>query len=889
MIIQKIKNYIFSETRSIEERRFVLAAIMCCISVIVVLITMLLTQIQNWVALILLIGIAVIALVTRSAIKSKRFTLAGIIIVVLAHSFILPAGYVIGGGIHSGAPIWLILGGVIVFVLIRGKLLALFSFTTFLSFLGSVYLGWLHPEWIVPLQPGLTEEFDNVFSLTIVTGIIGVIYLLQSAVLENEIKKARERSAEVERLNKAQSNFFSSMSHEIRTPISTIVGLNEMNMREKNLPLEVMENTHNIQNASKMLLSLINDLLDMSKIQSDKMEIVPAEYDTSRMLSDITNLHWNRAAEKDLRFEIQVGENIPPMLYGDETRIKQVITNLLANAIKYTEEGSVTLRFGGDFVGTDKFILTVEVQDTGIGIKKENIEYLFDAFRRVEGSDTKNIEGTGLGLAISKQLTDLMGGMLTVDSIYTKGSTFRVEIPQGVVQTETGEFKRPGLVVRDSDEYQQSFEAPEATVLVVDDNDMNRMVCKKLLRATKVQVDLVESGKECLEKTMEKHYDAILMDHEMPQMDGIETLRRLRQQSEGLCRNTPVIALTANAGSDREAFYLDQGFSAYLSKPIQSAQLEALLLASLPADLVEKKNIKTQEEMFNTYETVHKIPFMITTDSISDLPDDILREKDIKVMPYYIKTSQGRFRDLSEIDADNLQQFLSQPGQVAVSEPAPVSEYEKFFGDALTEARFVLHLSSSKAISSAYDNAVMAANSFGNVMVLDSAQTSIGLGMMAIKASDMFRSGVRLEEALEELERYKRRIHLAFLVPSLTEMDTKYKLAALPKMLMKVLNFEPVFVIKKGKLRIKQFLLGYLRTTYEQFVRGNLRNKARIKTDRVYVVFSGYSAEQRAQVLDIIEKHLHFDEVIVIKASAASFANIGPGSIGLVYETTIAE
>jgi len=887
--MKRIRDYIFSQDKTLEERRFVFASLLVCFSLFIVFVTVILTQSRRLLAVACLVAIIVTALITRVSLRRKRYNAGSIIIVLISHLLILPIGYLTGGGIHSGAGFWLILGGVVVFLLFRGSQLFIFGCTALMSISASIYLGVTHPEWVVPLHEGISEESDTLLSLVLVTAIIGGVYLVQSKVLENELKNAREKSKEVEKLNRTQNNFFSSMSHEIRTPISTIIGLNEMNMREKNLPQEVLENTYNIQNASKMLLTLINDLLDMSKIQSEKMEIVPTEYDTSRMLSDVTNLHWNRAIEKELRFDIQVGENIPQYLYGDETRIKQVVTNLLTNAIKYTEEGSVILRFGGEYIGTDKFMLTVEVEDTGIGIRKEDIQYLFDAFRRVEGQETRNIEGTGLGLAISKQLTELMGGALTVDSIYTKGSTFRVEIPQGVVSTATGTFRKPGIIANETEEYQQSFEAPEARVLVVDDNDMNRIVCQKLLRETKVKVDTAKSGQECLELTAQHHYDAILMDHEMPQMDGIETLRRLRQQPEGLCRNTPVIALTANAGSDREAFYIERGFSAYLSKPIQSAQLEALLLASLPPDLVEKKNVVTHEEVFNTYETVHKIPFMITTDSICDLPDDILREMDIKVMPYYIETSVGRFRDLSEIDADNLQNYLISSGQSAYSEPAPVEEYEKFFGDVLTEARFVLHLSSAKAVSSAYKNAEIAANSFGNIMVMDTEQISAGLGMMAIKASELFKSGLRLEEALEELERYKKRIQMNFLVPSLLDVNTKYSMKLMPRILMNVLNFEPVFTIKKGKLRIRRFLLGYIRSTSNQFVRSCLQDRSRIKTDRLYVIFSGYPLEQRALILENISKYIQFDEVIVNKASAASFANLGANSVGLVYESKTAE
>ena len=360
-----------------------------------------------------------------------------------------------------------------------------------------------------------------------------------------------------------------------------------------------------------------------------------------------------------------------------------------------------------------------------------------------------------------------MGGQISVNSIYTKGSTFRIEIPQGIAQGDGKGFKKPGVISRRQPEYQHSFEAPKAAVLVVDDNDMNRIVCRKLLRATKVQVDLAESGRECLEKTKEKHYDAIFMDHEMPQMDGIETLQKIRQQHDGLCRETPVIALTANAGSDRNEFYLDKGFSAYLAKPIQSSRLEALLLACLPPELIERTFVETEGETVHVAESVQKKPFIITTDSICDLPEDLIRQHDIKIMPYYILTSQGRFRDMEEIDADNIQSLMEDPQSGVRAIPASVEEYEYFFGEALTEARFVLHLSASDSLSEAYHNASMAGESFGNVKIINSKMISTGLGMMVVHAAQLFSSGMRIEEIEKDLELYRNKLCMSYLVPAM--------------------------------------------------------------------------------------------------------------------------
>ena len=399
-MIKRMKDYIFSENRSIEERQFTLACIIGCLSVLAVLLSVVTSNQSGIFAIILTVTFFVLVGITAYTLKSKRFTLGSIVFILISNFFILPLGYMLGGGIDSGAPLWLIIGMLFVFVLFKGKLFWFFIVTTLISFAATTFAEQLHPEWVVKIPEGYSVFLDSFITVEMVSLICGWFFRFQSELLEREILKAEKQTAEIEKLNEQQNSFFSSMSHEIRTPISTIIGLNEMTMREKNLRPEVLENTINIQNASKMLLSLINDLLDMSKIQSGRMEIVEADYDTSAMLSEITNLHWNRAMEKNLSFDIQVGENIPPMLHGDETRIKQIIINLLTNAIKYTDEGAVTLRFGGEVTGPEKFLLCVEVEDTGIGIRKENMQYLFDAFHRVEGDDTKNIEGTGLGLSI---------------------------------------------------------------------------------------------------------------------------------------------------------------------------------------------------------------------------------------------------------------------------------------------------------------------------------------------------------------------------------------------------------------------------------------------------------------------------------------------------------
>ncbi len=414
-----------------------------------------------------------------------------------------------------------------------------------------------------------------------------VLLLFLNRMYEEENALTQQQKKEIEELNRAENHFFSSMSHEIRTPINTIIGLNEIILRE-DISDEVVENAKNIQGASKLLLTLINDILDISKIKSGKMEIVNVSYETGALFSEIVNMIWIKAKEKGLEFKLQVDPSIPSMLCGDEVRIKQILINLLSNAVKYTSEGSVTLSIRCERQTFNRVRVWYAVEDTGQGVKKENIPYIFNAFRRVDEEKNRYIEGTGLGLSIVKQLVELMGGEISVNSVYTKGSKFIVMLEQDIVdEKELGTFTLASRSrVHEGESYQQSFEAPDAHILVVDDNDMNLTVVSKLLAETKVQIDTASSGAECLKLTQNHHYDCILMDHMMPEMDGIECLHALRVQPGGLCQDVPVVALTANAGSDNQLLYRKEGFSGYLAKPVSGALLEAAVLSILPKELV---------------------------------------------------------------------------------------------------------------------------------------------------------------------------------------------------------------------------------------------------------------------------------------------------------------
>lgn len=337
------------------------------------------------------------------------------------------------------------------------------------------------------------------------------------------------------------------------------------------------------------MLALINDILDFSKIESGKLEIVPVEYDLSSLIVDCYNMVSMRAREKQLEFIVENDDKLPSKLYGDEVRIRQVIVNLLTNAVKYTKEGSVKLSIQGHRLDIDKELLQISVFDTGIGITQENIEKLFNSFQRVDEKRNRNIEGTGLGLAITKQLLDLMGGSISVESEFGKGSVFHVEIPQTIIKDcPIGEFCERMNPVAQVEKQEESLIAPEGKILVVDDVYMNLKVFSGLLKQTQLQIDTATSGQQALALVEKKKYDIIFLDHMMPDLDGIETFRIMKTMDSSLNVDTPVIMLTANAIVGVREEYLQEGFSDYLSKPVQGSALKEMVKKYLPKEYILK-------------------------------------------------------------------------------------------------------------------------------------------------------------------------------------------------------------------------------------------------------------------------------------------------------------
>ena len=402
-------------------------------------------------------------------------------------------------------------------------------------------------------------------------------------------KKLAEAAEAANLANEAKSHFLSTMSHDIRTPMNAILGLNEMVLRDSNEE-EIVAYSESIRTAGKTLMGIINDILDFSKIEAGKMDIIDVDYSFVSMLNDLVNMVQGKARDKGLSFDIEVDRDIPAILHGDEIRIKQVITNILSNAVKYTKEGSITFKAGFEKIeeNPDSVKLIISVKDTGIGIKPEDMDRLFVAFERIDENKNRNIEGTGLGMSIAQSFLRMMGSSIEVESQYGKGSTFSFELVQGVrdwspIGNYEETFKR---AVSERKRYRESFTAPDARLLVVDDTEVNLLVFKNLLKRTKLQIDTATSGNEAIALYKRNKYDAIFLDHMMPEKDGIETITEMKGIQDSPNTLTPIICLTANAISGMREMYINAGFDDYITKPIDPKRLEVLLFEYLPKEKI---------------------------------------------------------------------------------------------------------------------------------------------------------------------------------------------------------------------------------------------------------------------------------------------------------------
>lgn len=830
------------------------------------------------------LGMIVMGLIVRVLLKKGKTDIAILMVGSLIAFVMFPVSFFFNGGIHGGASIWFTVPFIYSYLLLSVKKRKIFLGLVLLDDVLVFLLAYFHPEYIVPMDNVCLAYVDTFFSIIIVGICMGGIIRFQIRLYQAESSLAFQQKEKIEKLSNSREQFFASMSHELRSPINSIVGLNELIMRETG-NVKVQEYSRDIFQTSRILLNLINDILDFSQIEVQKMNIVKLPYDTKNMFQEILDMITVRMQEKDLEFRVQVDETLPKKLIGDKKRIQQILLNLLTNAVKYTKEGSVTLIVNGERLGEQKVRMTISVEDTGIGIKKENLDFLYDAFRRISEENNAKIEGSGLGLAITKQLVGLMGGEIKVDSIYTKGSKFTVILNQEIEdETPIEDVNFMSHQMEQLDKYVPTFQAAEGRILIVDDSMVNLKIITKLLSETKMQIDTAISGEEGLQRTKEKFYHVILLDNRMSGMSGSRTCREIRRQENGLCRDSEIILCTAELADVAQKIVEENGFSGYLEKPLDGIRLERMILEYLPEDLVEqceKRQIYEQKEV--TFFHRRKKKICITTDSICDLPEEILEKYQVRVLNLHIKTNLGRFADTKEINVDSIKSRLERQEGDVVPDSITVKEFEEFFADALTEAEEVIHISMAKYSGEVYSKAVAAAKSFDHVQVVDSGHVSCGQGLLVVKAAKKMAEGATKEQLLSYIEIQKNQIVSTILLPSAKVIFSHGYMNRLMMKLCEKFNCRPVLATKQSRMRLVSMRRGKLDRAWKGFIRSEFRNKKNIDKELLIINHTGCSVNQMAFFRHEVEKEMTFEKMIVEKASVATACSAGLYVVGMAF------
>ena len=494
------------------------------------------------------------------------------------------------------------------------------------------------------MVPGDTDPYSIISVMLFAVSVIIVLFtmvivlIVSSAQKSYEGEELKRAKSSAERSNATKSEFLANMSHEIRTPINAVLGMNEMILREslearddlpedrgsiRNVFSDICTYSGNIESAGKSLLSIINDILDFSKIEAGRMELIDAPYKLSSVLNDVSNMIRFKAEGKGLVFDVRVDSSIPDDLCGDEVRIRQIITNLLNNAVKYTERGSVILSVSEkreDGNAEDLIFLIISVRDTGIGIRDEDKEKLFRKFERLDTVRNSSVEGTGLGLAITCSLVEMMGGTVSVESEYGAGSDFTAVIPQRSLSDEPiGDFREKfENSIESMKARKESFHAEDASILVVDDTQMNLTVVRGLLKNIRIGIDTAKSGEEAIRLAGRNHYDIIFMDQRMPVMDGTTAMKRIREDAGGINSDTPFICLTADAIQGAKERYISEGFSDYLSKPIDSRRLEDILRDWLPEEKLSYGDDEASEDGAPSEMSEEGVPVLKSQEEVFD-------------------------------------------------------------------------------------------------------------------------------------------------------------------------------------------------------------------------------------------------------------------------------
>ncbi len=628
---------------------------------------------QDSVILGLNLGIAVLSFVLLFyAYKSGRYQFCYVVTIIMIFLMMFPYLFFKSGGYKGGMVSFYIFGILFTVFMLEGKVMFFTSFMEMVVYIATIMIAYQNPQMVVWFSSEKEVVMDLLIGFCASSISVAAVMYLHFRMYNKQQEILEEARIEAQSANKAKSAFLANMSHEIRTPINVMLGMNEMILRESESK-EIRQYAKSIERSGSYLISLINNILDISRIESGKMEIEEGKYELRQLLDEVMLIAEKQAEQKSLKMNLIFDKTLPAYLIGDVIHIKQILLNLINNAVKYTKEGQIDIKVSKNEEETK---LIFEVKDTGIGIKEENLPVLFDAFMRVDSKKNKKIKGTGLGLAIAKQLAEQMDGMIWVESVYGKGSSFFVQLPMKKVS----DGKISNVEWKETDERKRrSFVAPQAKILIVDDNPENLMVTRSLLKRTAVFVDTAASGEECVHKVRQNVYDLILLDYMMPQMDGIDTIRELKKDVQF---HIPVIALTADVTKGIEQTFLREGFCAYLSKPVMWSKLEDLLMKYLRDDLVFiREDLKEEQK--------------IKDEEFKQLKGQ-LKENDIKIEEG-LRLLDGDFmqyRKLMEFFTEYQEEYMRQMQQLMTQKEVKVDEITRMMHTLKSNAKAIgaIHL-----------------------------------------------------------------------------------------------------------------------------------------------------------------------------------------------------
>lgn len=628
---------------------------------------------QDSVILGLNLGIAVLSFVLLFyAYKSGRYQFCYVVTIIMIFLMMFPYLFFKSGGYKGGMVSFYIFGILFTVFMLEGKVMFFTAFMEMVVYISTIMIAYQNPQMVVWFSSEKEVVMDLLIGFCASSISVAAVMYLHFRMYNKQQEILEEARIEAQSANKAKSAFLANMSHEIRTPINVMLGMNEMILRESESE-EIRQYAKSIERSGSYLISLINNILDISRIESGKMEIEEGKYELRQLLDEVMLIAEKQAEQKSLKMNLIFDKTLPAYLIGDVIHIKQILLNLINNAVKYTKEGQIDIKVSKNAEETK---LIFEVKDTGIGIKEENLPILFDAFMRVDSKKNKKIKGTGLGLAIAKQLAEQMDGMIWVESVYGKGSSFFVQLPMKKVS----DGKISNVEWKETDERKRrSFVAPQAKILIVDDNPENLMVTRSLLKRTAVFVDTAASGEECVHKVRQNVYDLILLDYMMPQMDGIDTIRELKKDVQF---HIPVIALTADVTKGIEQTFLREGFCAYLSKPVMWSKLEDLLMKYLRDDLVFiREDLKEEQK--------------IKDEEFKQLKGQ-LKENDIKIEEG-LRLLDGDFmqyRKLMEFFTEYQEEYMRQVQQLMIQKEVKVDEITRMMHTLKSNAKAIgaIHL-----------------------------------------------------------------------------------------------------------------------------------------------------------------------------------------------------